>query len=240
MWGTLCWQACLLQHQPPHRQSRLSSCPYIVVISPSTEPTLHTRCHLSDGEQERGASASACARACGRCIPWPTRPSARSPWACFLSADLKTKPRGRGSLLFGEASEKPLTYAPVLLHAPMRPTPLVAPRKFSQTCGPASASALPRPTRTLKPLWMGSPPLPISPPKVSDSSREIRIVAAPAHLLPPQKLPVSSAAQQKDHPACRPACPGAAVCYFLRSQRPLGLLFMRRGRRRDIQAKMGC
>lgn len=33
------------------------------------------------------------------------------------------------------------------------------------------------------------------------------------------------------------------VCYFLRSQRPRGspmVLFMTRGRRRDIQAKMGC
>lgn len=62
-----------------------------------------------------------------------------------------------------------------------------------------------------------------SPQKVSDTSREIRIVAAPAHLLPPQKLAVSSTAQQKDHPTCRPACPGAAVCYFLRPQRPRGL-----------------
>lgn len=50
--------------------------------------------------------------------------------------------------------------------------------------------------------------------KLSDTSREIRIVAAPAHLLPPQKLAVSSSSQQKDHPTCRPACLAAARLLF--------------------------
>lgn len=185
-----------------------------------------------------------------RYIPWPARPSGRSPWACFLSADLKTKPGRRGSLLFGEASEKPLTYAPVLLQAPMRPSPLVAPRKFSQTGGPAHASAAPRPTRTLKTLWMGSPLSPhppkksLTPPERFGSSPRPRISCplrnwpSPA---PRSKRTTPPVALPDALPVALPVLPPPSVIFSDPNAHEACLvLFMRRGRRRDIQAKMGC
>lgn len=181
-----------------------------------------------------------------RYIPWPARPSGRSPWACFLSADLKTKPGRRGSLLFGEASEKPLTYAPVLLQALMRPSPLVAPRKFSQTGGPAHASAAPRPTRTLKTLWMGSPLSPhppkksLTPPERFGSSPRPRI-SCPLRNWPSPAPRSKRTTPPVALPDALPVLPAPSVIFSDPNAHEACLvLFMRRGRRRDIQAKMGC
>lgn len=238
LWGSL--QSTGQASQPavtptPHRQSQLSSCPYIVVILPSPGPNTNTsffHCrHLSDGDQERGACACACARACCPLHPVASPPIRTVSLGVFLIGGSQNETRPPRISPFRRGKREAPDICPRIVACPDAPVP---PRRPTQILTNRWACAcIRRPSTNPHPQnpLDGITSLSSSPEKVSDSSREIRIVAAPAHLLPPQKLAVSSTAQQKDHPACRlacrlacrPACPAAALCYFLRSQRPRGL-----------------
>ncbi|KAH8750205.1 hypothetical protein F5883DRAFT_227063 [Diaporthe sp. PMI_573] len=193
---------------PPTSGLQLSSCPYIVVILPSPEPP--------PPSQERGpcasASASACASACARAryIPSPARPSGPSPWGLFLIRPSQNKPTPQPISPFRPGKRRAPDIGPPYLCTPRCVPPPESPHANSHK--PAGLRihppSLDQPAPSNPSRWhhLFSP----SPKKVSDTTREIRIVAAPAHLLPSPSLrnwpSPASRSKRTTRPVALPAC----------------------------------
>jgi len=120
-----------------------------------------------------------------RCIPSPARPSRPSPWGLFLIRPSQNKPTPPPISPFRPGKRRAPDIGP-----PYRCTPRCVPPPESPHANSHKPVGLrihppslnqPAPSNPSRWHHLFSP----SPKKVSDTTREIRIVAAPAHLLPP-------------------------------------------------------